>query len=89
MSTTVTRMSTTVTRMSTTVTGMSTIVTRWSTTVTRCLQLRLEYHRVGRLYMYQGQIQEFKKGGSFKRVHTDRAEKFRVTTPTFAKLCPF
>ena len=37
----------------------------------------------------QGWIQEFKKGGSFKRVHAERAEKFWVTTPTFAKLHPF
>ena len=37
----------------------------------------------------QGWIQEFKKGGSFKRVHAERGEKFRLTTPTFAKPRPF
>ena len=37
----------------------------------------------------QGRIQEFKKGGSFKRVRAERAEKFWVTTPTFAKPRPF
>ena len=31
----------------------------------------------------QGRIQEFEKGGSFKRVRAERAEKFWVTTPTF------
>jgi len=37
----------------------------------------------------QGRIQEFKKGGSFKIVRAERAEKFWVTTPTFAKPRPF
>ena len=37
----------------------------------------------------QGRIQEFKKGGSFKSVRVERAEKFWVTMPTFAKPCPF
>ena len=37
----------------------------------------------------QRRIQEFKKGGSFKRVRAKRAENFRVTTPTFAESRPF
>ena len=32
----------------------------------------------------QGRIQELKKGGSFERVRAERAEKFWVSTPTFA-----
>ena len=37
----------------------------------------------------QRRIQEFEKGGSFKRVHKERGDNFRVTTPTFAKPRPF
>ena len=37
----------------------------------------------------QGRIQELKKVGSFERVRAEHAEKFWVTTPTFAKPRPF
>ena len=39
--------------------------------------------------LHQERIQEFKEGGSFKIVCAERAEKFWVTTPTFAKPRPF
>ena len=42
-------------------------------------------HRLGSL----GQIQKFKKGGSFKGACAERIETFRVTTSTFPKPHPF
>ena len=63
-----------------------------STSVYLCIPT---YHVHNNYVMYtvamqpQGRIQEFKKGGSFKRMRAERTEKFRVTTPTFAKPRPF
>ena len=38
---------------------------------------------------YRGGSRNLKKGGSFKRVRVEHAEKSRVTIPTFAKPRPF
>ena len=61
------------------------LVTRITGTGSRDEYITITQEYKGRRELTQGRIQEFKKGGSFKRVRAERAEKFRVTTPTFAK----